>query len=91
MLTSEPPISVAAFHTFGIVADRQVKVSELVGAADIADRLGIARVQTVHNWIRRGIGFPAPVTVISRVQIWVWPDVERWAEQTGRLGPWARR
>src|SRR4051794_15608156 len=56
----------------------------LVGAQEIADRLGVAHMETVHNWRRRYPDFPQPVAQISRTFIWYWPDVERWNEE--RLG-----
>jgi hypothetical protein len=62
-----------------------VEIAELVGAVEIAERLGVARPQVVHDWRRRHPEFPKPIAVISRVGIWYWPDVERWARATGRL------
>lgn len=64
---------------------RRVDVDELVGAAEIASRLGVKRLQVVHDWRRRHHRFPPPVTIVSRTLIWFWPDVRRWAVQTGRL------
>lgn len=59
------------------VVVRQVKVDELVGAAEIADRFDVG-VQTVHSWRRRYDDFPAPVAQLQQAMIWAWPDVERW-------------
>jgi hypothetical protein len=64
---------------------RKVDVDDLVGAAEIADRLGIAYVETVHTWRRRYPDFPEPVAHLRRALIWSWPDVERWAKATDRL------
>jgi predicted DNA-binding transcriptional regulator AlpA len=64
---------------------RKYDVDLLVGTAEIAQRLGVARPQVVHDWRRRHPEFPTPVAVISRVGLWYWPDVERWARATGRL------
>lgn len=58
---------------------------DLVGAGEIADRLHLAHVSSMHNLMRRHPDFPAPVTVVGRVRVWSWPDVERWARATGRL------
>jgi len=67
---------------------RKVDVDELVGAADIADRLGWSHVQTVHTTRRRHPDFPQPTTVINGTHlVWYWPDVERWARSTGRYPP----
>ena len=64
---------------------RRVNVDDLVGAAEIADRLGIAYVETIHNWRRRYPDFPQPVAKLRQALIWSWPDVEAWATATGRL------
>jgi hypothetical protein len=65
---------------------RRVDTDLLVGAAEIAARLGVAHVETVHTWRRRHQDFPEPVTKLTQAMVWYWPDVERWARSTGR-GP----
>ena len=65
---------------------RRVDVDELVGAAEIADRLGVASSQTVHVWRGRYDDFPEPITKLKTAMIWYWPDVEKWATTTGRFG-----
>ena len=67
------------------MSSRRVKVEDLVGAAEIAERLGLAQVQTVHTWRRRYEDFPEPVARLQTAMIWAWPDVELWARRTGRL------
>jgi len=67
-----------------VVPSRKVNVDDLVGAAEIADRLGLAQPQTVHAWRRRYADFPEPVARLKNALIWSWPDVERWAALTGR-------
>lgn len=64
---------------------RKVDVDDLVGAAEIADRLEVAHPQTVHTWRRRHDDFPEPVAHLAQALVWSWPDVERWARTTGRL------
>jgi hypothetical protein len=64
---------------------RRIDVDDLVGAEQIAARLGLARASLVHDWIRRGVGLPEPVTVLGSIRVWAWPDVEKWARATGRL------
>ena len=64
---------------------RRVRPEDLVGAAEIAERLGLAQSQTVHSWRRRYSDFPEPIARLRTALIWAWPDVERWAERTGRL------
>ena len=77
-------------NTFGPVVDpetRKVKVSDLVGAQEIADLLGVVRTQ-VYKWATRFEGtdhpFPKAVTHLNMGQVWNWPDVEAWARKTGR-------
>ena len=64
---------------------RAVDVDDLVGAAEIAERLGVSRSNVVHDWRRRHPDFPKPVTQLRTALIWVWPEVEAWARETGRL------
>jgi transposase-like protein len=66
---------------------RKVDVDDLVGAAEIADRLDVAHRETIHVWRRRYPDFPQPVAELRQALIWSWPDVERWARSTGRLKP----
>ncbi|RIK05406.1 MAG: hypothetical protein DCC49_12465 [Acidobacteria bacterium] len=67
------------------LSSHRVEVGDLVGAAEIAERLGIAQPQTVHSWRRRYEDFPRPVATLKQAMIWSWSDVERWAKTTGRL------
>ena len=60
-------------------------MTDLVGAVEIAQRCGVARPQVVHDWRRRHPDFPEPLATISRVHLWHWPDVEKWARATGRI------
>lgn len=64
---------------------RRVAVDQLVGAAEIAERLGVKHSETVHAWRRRYDDFPDPIAVLKQAMVWNWPDVERWAKATGRL------
>lgn len=64
---------------------RSVDVDQLVGAAEIASRLGYTRSVYVHDLRRRNDDFPRPVAELSAGLVWAWPDVERWAKATGRL------
>lgn len=63
---------------------RRIDPDLLVGAAEIADRLGVKRPQVVHDWRRRHPEFPKPVASLKTALIWYWPDVEAWARSTGR-------
>ena len=67
---------------------RLVDVDHLVSAIQIAGRLGCAR-PTVYSWIETDPAFPLPVFTsagpTSRgVRLWYWPEVDRWAERTGK-------
>jgi hypothetical protein len=64
---------------------RKVNVNDLVGAAEIAERIGGTKPRTVHQWHRRYSDFPEPVAKLQQALVWVWPDVEAWAKRTGRL------
>jgi predicted DNA-binding transcriptional regulator AlpA len=64
---------------------RKVDVDDLVGAAEIADRLELAHPQSVHTLRKRHADFPEPVAHLKRALGWAWPDVEAWAKATGRL------
>jgi len=64
---------------------RLVDPALLVGATEIAERLGVAQSQVVHVWRRRYPDFPDPVAQVGQALIWNWPDVEAWAARTGRL------
>jgi hypothetical protein len=65
--------------------ERKVDVTDLVGAAEIAERLGLSHPQSVHTLRRRHIDFPAPVAELRQAMVWAWPDVEAWARASGRL------
>jgi hypothetical protein len=58
---------------------------DLVGAAEIADRLGLQHVTSVHAWRRRYDDFPEPTIELKMGLIWRWSEVEAWARRTGRL------
>lgn len=64
---------------------RKLDADDLVGAAEIAERLGLAQVQTVHTWRRRYEDFPEPVARLKQALIWSWAEVEAWARATRRL------
>jgi predicted DNA-binding transcriptional regulator AlpA len=54
-----------------------------VGAAEIAERLGV-KPQTVHTWRQREV-MPEPRWQVSGQPAWDWSEVEEWARRTGRL------
>lgn len=59
-------------------------MDDLVGAAEIASRLGVAHASLVHDWRARYPDFPEPVARLTAALVWAWPDVEAWARKTGR-------
>jgi predicted DNA-binding transcriptional regulator AlpA len=69
----------------GSATTRRVDASQLVGAAEIAERLGLKQQTHVHVWRGRYDDFPKPVATLKQGLVWSWPDVERWARSTGRL------
>ena len=66
---------------------RRVEVDQLVGAAEIAERLGLTYVESVHTWRRRHPDFPTPVAQLKQALIWYWPDVEAWAGEFKKVQP----
>jgi hypothetical protein len=64
---------------------RKIDVDDLVGATEIAERLGLSHAETVHSWRHRHADFPEPVAKLRQAMVWAWPDVEKWARGTGRL------
>ena len=66
-----------------------VDVDDLVGTTEIAKRLGFSRVQSVHYCYRSDPAFPQPVFDGGSygAKVWCWPEVESWAQDTGRLAP----
>jgi len=69
--------------TLGCVV-RRYTADELVGAKEIADRLGVG-TSIVHDWRRRHDRFPPPIARLSMGFVWAWSDVESWARATRRL------
>jgi predicted DNA-binding transcriptional regulator AlpA len=64
---------------------RRLDVDQLVGARDIAERLGLKHPQHVHSYRANDETFPEPVAQVGPALVWYWPEVERWARRTGRL------
>lgn len=60
-------------------------MDQLVGTAEIAEKLQLAQPETVHSWRRRYEDFPAPIARLKVGMIWNWPDVRSWAKKTGSL------
>lgn len=56
---------------------------EVVGAVEIARRLGVARA-TVDQWRQRSV-LPDPRWQVGGRPAWSWAEVRAWAEETARL------
>jgi predicted DNA-binding transcriptional regulator AlpA len=56
---------------------------ELVGAAEVASRLGLKRSRQVLDLRLHRFGFPRPVARTGRSLVWSWPQVANWAETEG--------
>lgn len=67
------------------MGERRLPASDLIGSAEIAERLGLAHPESVHNLRRRHADFPQPFARLGQVMIWSWTDVETWARANGRL------
>ena len=65
-------------------SEKFVRVDDLVGTVEIAQRLGVRDHNVVNTWRRRHSDFPAPVATLRLGRIWRWDDVEKWARKTGR-------
>ena len=62
-----------------------VPPKSLVGAHEVAERLGLSHAQSVHTIRKRNLDFPAPVATLKTALIWDWREIEAWALRTGRL------
>lgn len=72
-------------QAYPLVMARRVDPKDIVGASEIADRLGVSS-SVVHDWQRRYDEFPEPLLRLRMGLLWHWPDVEAWAQATGRAG-----
>jgi predicted DNA-binding transcriptional regulator AlpA len=62
-----------------------VNPNDIVGAKEIAERIGRSHTTIVHSWHRRLKHFPRPIAVISAGKLWDWKEIEAWAKKTKRL------
>lgn len=60
-----------------------VRVADLVGTHEIAQRAGVS-AQAVCNWATRHETFPAPLVSLECGRVWYWPQVAAWLSATGR-------
>ena len=64
---------------------KKIDIKNLVGAHEIAQLLGVARPQVVHEWRRRHVDFPEPIAQLRTALIWDWREVLRWAYTPKRI------
>ena len=66
----------------------QVNTEDLISASEVAAILGLSHYNTVTTYLRRYPEMPRPVIdkSRSRIRLWLRPEVEAWARETGRLG-----
>ncbi len=62
-----------------------VDLDDLVSARIIVARLGLLRIQDIHQ-ARKRSGFPEPVKKLSRTSVWLWSEVRAWAVGGGWVG-----
>jgi len=61
----------------------KVNTEDLIGAAEVADILGLAHHNSVSTYLRRYEDFPRPVVDLpkSRVRLWLRQDINKWRKQ----------
>jgi predicted DNA-binding transcriptional regulator AlpA len=72
----------------------KVDTEDLVGAAEVAEILGLSSANSVSTYRSRYADFPDPVVVLekSRISLWLRQDVETWnAARSRRRGRPAKR
>jgi hypothetical protein len=73
----------SGFIRVNLAAVRVDARTELVIAADIAERLHLSRARV--SVLSTRPDFPRPVGRLGRSDVWRWASVERWARDTRRL------
>ena len=64
-----------------------VDIEDLIDANGIAELLGLAQRNTVSLYQKRYPDMPRPVIDLGpgRPRLWLRPELEEWARETGRL------
>jgi predicted DNA-binding transcriptional regulator AlpA len=64
----------------------RVDTGDLVGAAEVAELLGLAQPSSVAIYARRYTDFPKPVVELpkSKVRLWRRPEITAWADRRTR-------
>ena len=63
---------------------RKVDPADLVGAHEIAERMGLSFPNVVHTWRKRHPDFPRPVAELQAGLIWDWNEIQIWLKSTNR-------
>jgi predicted DNA-binding transcriptional regulator AlpA len=64
---------------------KKVDPADLVGAHEIAERMGLSFPNVVHTWRKRHEDFPEPVAILKAGVVWDWKDVDKWLHTTKRI------
>jgi hypothetical protein len=54
----------------------RVAPKHLVGAYEIAERLGLSHTQSVHTIRKRKSEFPQSIAILKSALIWYWREIE---------------
>ena len=63
---------------------KKIDPKDIVGAHEIAERLGLSFPNVVHNWRSRHADFPKPIAELTAGVLWDWNDVKTWLRATNR-------
>lgn len=66
----------------------KVSTEDLVDTQGVAEILGVAHRNAVHEYQRRYDDMPKPVYDLGkgRIKLWLRPEIERWAKQQAASG-----
>jgi glutathione-regulated potassium-efflux system ancillary protein KefG len=64
----------------------RINSEDLIDSQVVAEILGLTHRNSVTTYLRRYADMPRPVVELGegRVRLWLRPEVEQWARQTGR-------
>jgi hypothetical protein len=65
----------------------RINSEDLIDSLVVAEILGLRHRESVTTYLSRYPDMPRPVVELGkgRVRLWLRPEVEAWAKQTGRL------
>jgi hypothetical protein len=64
---------------------KKVDPADLVGAHEIAERMGLSIPNVVHTWRKRHQDFPEPIAELQAGLIWDLNDIAELLKETKRL------